>query len=89
MDVGLRWLPVWSSSPVKDSAPKVSGESNSPFHRMIWELFSISLWDKATILGTSDPNRPSVPLVCGHLSQSIWSGPLGTFNRCIAILIFR
>lgn len=62
MNVGLRWLPVWSSSPVKDSSPGVRGARySSPFHRMIWERFSISLWDKACLLGHAGPENPSSP----------------------------
>ena len=37
---GLRWLPKWSSSPVKDSAFGVSGAKKTPFHL---ELFAVSL----------------------------------------------
>lgn len=51
MNVGLRWLPQWSSSPVRDSAAGVSGKERTPFHRMIWELLSVSLWDKAVLCG--------------------------------------
>ncbi|KAJ4964589.1 hypothetical protein NE237_016438 [Protea cynaroides] len=60
MNLGLRWVPQWSSSPVKDSAVGVSGFVKSPFHRMIWEIFAVSLWDKASILG-EDKICPSSP----------------------------
>lgn len=58
MNLGLRWLPQWSSSPVKDSAFGVSGAKKTPFHRLLWELFAVSLWDKASLLG-ADGNSPS------------------------------
>lgn len=58
MNLGLRWLPQWSSSPVKDSAIGVSGAKKTPFHRLLWELFAVSLWDKASLLG-ADGKSPS------------------------------
>lgn len=59
MEVGLRWLPCWSSSPVRDGSPGVSGDYGSPFHRMIWERFSVSLWDKAWLLGANALDKRS------------------------------
>ena len=87
MNLGLRWVPQWSSSPVKDSAVGVSGFVKSPFHRMIWEIFAVSLWDKV-FLG----KRKSVLRVLADYGHSRWIseiGPLGTLYRSSVTSIFR
>ncbi len=52
----LNWRPFWSSSPVKGDKALVG---RTPFHRMIWELFAIALWDRAVLKGLNpkDPDR--------------------------------
>lgn len=44
LSTGLKWFPIWTASSVPYRY--VPGEK-SPFHRMIWDLFSVPLWDKA------------------------------------------
>ncbi len=44
LSTGLKWFPIWTASSVPYRY--VPGEK-SPFHRMIWDLFSVALWDKA------------------------------------------
>ena len=60
MEVGLNWRPFWSSSPVKGDKALVG---RTPFHRMIWELFAIALWDRAVLKGLNpkDPDRAAWP----------------------------
>lgn len=36
--------------PLQDSAIGVSGAKKTPFHRLLWELFAVSLWDKASLV---------------------------------------
>lgn len=50
----LNWRPFWSSSPVKGELALVG---RTPFHRMIWELFAIALWDRAVLKGLNPPDR--------------------------------
>lgn len=58
MDVGFRWIPQWSSSPVKETSLGVKGKLFSPFHRMKWDIFSVCFWDKAVILGAQELLSP-------------------------------
>ena len=48
LSTGLKWFPIWTASSVPYRY--VPGEK-LPFHRMIWDLFSVALWDKASLLG--------------------------------------
>lgn len=49
LKIGLSWKPSWAASPIPYRF--VPGRIESPFHRMIWDLFSVVLWDKANLLG--------------------------------------
>jgi hypothetical protein len=47
LSTGLKWFPIFTASSVPYRY--VPGEK-LPFHRMIWDLFSVALWDKASLL---------------------------------------
>lgn len=44
LSTGFKWFPILTASSVPYRY--VPGEK-SPFHRMIWDLLSVALWDKA------------------------------------------
>lgn len=60
MELMFRWKPSWTASSVRTRGnpflPKVRQKGMSPFSRMMWDLFSLSLWDKFTIFGSSNPS---------------------------------
>ena len=47
MECGLRWLPQWSASSVVAHGNRLIAKARelTPFHRMIWDLFSVKLWE--------------------------------------------
>lgn len=47
VDVGFRWLPQWSSSPVRSVTSGKSRKLWTPLHRMEWDIFSLCVWDRA------------------------------------------
>ena len=51
MECGLRWLPQWSSSSVSTQGNRFisTPKGNTPFHRMIWDIFSVAMWDRMTL----------------------------------------
>ncbi|KAG9438856.1 hypothetical protein H6P81_021154 [Aristolochia fimbriata] len=79
-----RWswgsVPIWSSSPVKAREPLVGP---SPLHKMIWELFAISLWDKASLVGCWVRDSVSA-------EKRIWqfSGELGEWSSRYILPLF-
>lgn len=61
MELGFRWLPQWSASSVRDRKNVVVSDSKyrSPFHRMIRDIFSVSLWEKMVLLSATNDKHPS------------------------------
>jgi hypothetical protein len=58
MNLGFRWVPMWTASSVRTQNnpynPSING--SSPFYRAIWDVFSLSLWDKACLLYPTSRN---------------------------------
>lgn len=76
----------WSVSPVIDRKdPMVAGKLRSPFHRMIWEFLSLSLWDKATSLSGSGSSSLR-PVVVAISACFRWVGV--SVNLCSPFFIF-
>ena len=86
VDVGFRWLPQWSSSPVRSVTSGKSRKLWTPLHRMEWDIFSLCVWDRA--MPRMVWLKMSFYLAFGHLSMNYSSGQSTSSLHCSLISSF-
>lgn len=64
----------------------VSGAKKTPFHRLLWELFAVSPWDKASLVLMVTARVRTLDF--GNFQPNAKSGPLDTFCLFFCYLYF-
>lgn len=70
MNLGFKWLPMWSASAVrlKGNPLNLNIKLDDPFNRSLWDLFTLSLWDRCI----RNPPKANSKAHVGRIWPFLW-----------------